>query len=192
MQPPLSQASDGSIVAQVLAGERQAFGWLVERYQDRMIAYVRYMGFDEAEAHDLAQDAFVRAFRHLRRCGEPERFAGWLFKIVSNLCRTAGARSARRATEPLEALAGALAAGEPLPDEEAEAKWLRQQVRAALRGIAPEQREALVLMYLQGHSVSEIEELTGASSSAIKMRLKRGREALKAQLGPLLSEVPEP
>lgn len=192
MEPPLSQASDGALVARVLAGDRQAFGRLVERYQDRMIAYVRYMGFDEAEAHDLAQDAFVRAFRHLRRCGDPERFAGWLFKIVSNVCRTAGARSARRATEPLDALAGALAAEEPLPDEEAEAKWLREQVREALRSIAPDQREALVLMYLQGHSVSEIEELTGASSSAIKMRLKRGREALKAQLGPLLSEVPEP
>jgi RNA polymerase sigma-70 factor (ECF subfamily) len=157
-----------------------------------MIAYVRYMGFDEAEAHDLAQDAFVRAFRHLRRCGDPERFAGWLFKIVSNVCRTAGARSARRAAEPLDPHAGALVANDPRPDEEAEAKWLRHQVRAALDGIAPDQREALVLMYLQGHSVREIEELTGASSSAIKMRLKRGREALKAQLGPLLSEVPEP
>jgi RNA polymerase sigma-70 factor (ECF subfamily) len=192
VEPPLSQASDGALVARVLAGERQAFGGLVERYQDRMIAYVRYMGFDEAEAHDLAQDAFVRAFRHLRRCGEPERFAGWLFKIVSNVCRTAGARSARRAAEPLDTHAGSLVANDPRPDEEAEATWLRHQVRAALDGIAPDQREALVLMYLQGHSVSEIEELTGASSSAIKMRLKRGREALKAQLGPLLSEVPEP
>jgi RNA polymerase sigma-70 factor (ECF subfamily) len=192
VEPPLSQASDGALVARVLAGERQAFGWLVERYQDRMIAYVRYMGFDEADAHDLAQDAFVRAFRHLRRCGEPERFAGWLFKIVSNVCRTAGARSAKRASDPLDALAGGLAAEQPLPDEEAESRWLRQQVRVALRRVAADQREALVLMYLQGHSVSEIEELTGASSSAIKMRLKRGREALKAHLGPLLSEVPEP
>jgi len=191
VEPSLSQASDGALVARVLAGEREAFGWLVERYQDRMIAYVRYMGFEEADAHDLAQDAFVRAFRHLRRCGEPERFSGWLFKIVSNLCRTAGARSSRRAMEPLDGVI-TLAGEQPLPDEEAEAKWLRQQVRAALQGVAPDQREALVLMYLQGHSVSEIEALTGASSSAIKMRLKRGREALKAQLGPLLSEVPEP
>jgi RNA polymerase sigma-70 factor (ECF subfamily) len=152
-----------------------------------MLAYVRYMGFDEAEARDLAQEAFVRAFRHLRRCGDRERFAGWLFKIVSNLCRSAGARASRRSTEPLEALAGSLASDGPTPEEQAEARWLKARIREALDRLQDDQREALVLMYLQGHSVQEIEELTGASASAVKMRLKRGREALKELLGPVLS-----
>jgi RNA polymerase sigma-70 factor (ECF subfamily) len=187
----MTDPSDGALVARVLAGERQAFGVLVERHQDRMLAYVRYMGFDEADARDLAQEAFVRAFRHLRRCGDPDRFAGWLFRIVSNVCRSAGARAARRPTEPLDAVASSLAAGGPAPDEVVDAKWLRRRVSAALGRLPREQREALVLMYLQGCSVQEIEELTGASPSAIKMRLMRGREALKALLGPVLAEVPE-
>ena len=187
----MTEASDGALVRRVLAGERNAFGILVERYQDRMLAYVRYMGFDEAEARDVSQDAFVRAFRHLRRCGDPERFAGWLFKIVSNVCRSTGARASRRATESLDAHAGSLTAEAALPDEQAEAGWLRERVREALDGVPPDQREALVLMYLQGYSIEEIEELTGASRSAIKMRLKRGRDALKVRLGPLLSEVSE-
>jgi RNA polymerase sigma-70 factor (ECF subfamily) len=190
VKPP-RDASDGEIVSRVLAGERHEFGILVERHQDRMLAYVRYMGFDEAEARDLAQDAFVRAFRHLRRCGDPNRFAGWLFKIVSNLCRTAGSRASRRGMESLEVVGGALVGEEPLPDAQAEAEWLRGHVRQALDGLPADQREALVLMYLQGHSVGEIEELTGASTSAVKMRLKRGREAMKALLGPLLAEVSE-
>ena len=187
----MTEASDGALVRRVLAGERQAFGILVERYQDRMLAYVRYMGFDEAEARDVAQDAFVRAFRHLRRCGDPERFSGWLFKIVSNVCRSAGARAARRATESLDAHSERLATEVASPDELAEAGWLKEQVRTALDRVPPDQREALVLMYLQGYSVEEIEQLTGASRSAVKMRLKRGRDALKARLGPLFSEVPE-
>lgn len=187
----MTERSDGALVARVLAGERQAFGILVERHQDRMLAYVRYMGFDEAEASDLAQEAFVRAFRHLRRCGDPERFAGWLFKIVSNVCRSAGARAQRRAAEPLEAVAASLVSDGPMPDEQAETRWLEERVRRALDTLQPDQREALVLMYLQGYSVQEIEELTGASASAVKMRLKRGREALKALLGPVLSEVSE-
>ncbi len=64
-------------------------------------------------------------------------------------------------------------------------------MRRALDSVPADQREALVLMYLQGLSVSEIEELTGASRSAIKMRLMRGREALKRELEPLFGEVVE-
>lgn len=187
----MTTPSDGALVVRVLAGERQAFGILVERHQDRMLAYVRYMGFEEADARDLAQDAFVRAFRHLRRCGDPERFAGWLFKIVSNLCRSAGGKAARRSAEPLDAVASALVSELPTPEEHADAKWMKERVRWALDRIQPDQREAVVLMYLQGYSVQEIEELTGASASAVKMRLKRGREALKELLSPVLAEAPE-
>jgi RNA polymerase sigma-70 factor (ECF subfamily) len=187
----MTETPDGAVVARVLAGDRQAFGVLVERYQDRIVAYVRYMGFDDAVAHDLAQDAFVRAFRHLRRCGEPERFAGWLFRIASNVCRTAGRRSAGRSMEPLELHRDAMETDAPGPEEHAEASWTRRRIRAALDALPADQREALVLMYLQGCSVKEIEELTGASASAVKMRLKRGREALRTRLAPLFVEVPE-
>jgi len=187
----MSEPSDGALVARVLAGERQAFGLLVERHQDRMIRYVRHMGFGEGDAPDLVQDAFVRAFRHLRRCGDPDRFSGWLFRIVTNVCRTAGARRSRRSTEPLEELRNTFPSDMPGPDAQAEARSTRELVRAALDTVPDDQREALVLMYLEGYSVSEIEELTGASGSAIKMRLKRGRDALRDQLEPLLSEVRE-
>ncbi len=187
----MTDTSDSALVAQVLSGHRDAFGTLVERYQDQMLTYVRHMGFGEAEACDLVQDAFVRAFRHLGRCGEPDRFAGWLFKIVSNLCRTAGSRNSRRRSESLESHRSTLASELPGPDDQLEANWAKERVHAALDTVPSDQREALVLMYLQGHSVKEIEELTGASRSAIKMRLKRGREALKRELEPLFSEVQE-
>lgn len=156
-----------------------------------MLAYVRYMGFGEAEACDIVQDAFVRAFRHLRRCGDPERFDGWLFRIVSNLCRTAGARRARSRSEPLEPHRATLESDAPGPDAAAEEAWLREKLRAALDVLPDDQREAIVLMYLEGRSVQEIEQLSGASSSAVKMRLKRGREALRRELEPLFTEAHE-
>jgi RNA polymerase sigma-70 factor (ECF subfamily) len=187
----MTDTSDGALVARALAGEREAFGTLVTRHQDRMLAYARYMGFGEAQSRDLVQDAFVRAYRHLRRCGDPDRFSGWLFKILSNLCRTAGAKRKRRKSEPLEPLGATLPSDRPQPDEVTESNWTREMVRAALDAVPADQREALVLMYLQGYSVSEIEKLTGASRSAVKMRLMRGRDALRAQLEPLLSEVEE-
>ncbi len=185
----MTDTSDSALVARVLSGNRDAFGTLVERYQDQMLAYVKYMGFGEPEACDVVQDAFVRAFRHLGRCGEPDRFAGWLFKIVSNLCRTTGSRNSRWRWESLDPDGPTLVSKLPGPDEQMEANWTKERVRAALDTVPADQREALVLMYLQGHSVKDIEALTGASRSAIKMRLKRGREALRRELEPLFSEV---
>jgi len=184
----MTEAPDATLVAQVLAGDTGAFGHLVDRYQDQMMAYVVYMGFAEAEALDVVQEALVRAFRHLKRCGDPERFDGWLFKIVSNVSKTHAARSARRRTEPIEAFRSSIESTGPWPDEEAEARWTRELVRRALDTVPHDQREALVLMYLQGLSVSEICDVTGASASAVKMRLKRGREALRDELGPLFVE----
>ena len=70
-----------------------------------------------------------------------------------------------------------------------ETSVLREQVRDALERVPDDQREALVMMYLQDHSVGEIAELTGASASAVKMRLKRGRDALKQHLAYLLIEA---
>ena len=181
-------SSDAAIVASVLSGHRDAFGVLVQRYQDQLVAYVRYMGFDEAASHDLVQDGFIRAFRHLRRCGDPDRFDGWLFKIVSNLCRTAGKKRSRRPVESLEAHQSDLVSEDPDPERHAETSLLKDRVRTALESVPGDQREALVLMYLQGHAVREIAEMTNSSLSAVKMRLKRGREALKEELKPLLME----
>lgn len=185
----MSQPSDAVVISRVLAGDREAFGTLVERHQDKMITYVRHMGFGPDEALDIVQDGFVRAFRHLRRCGDPDRFGGWLFRIVSNLCRTAGGRAARKSTEALEDHAPSLRSELPGPEESMEGAWTRDRIRDALETVPPDQREALILMYLEGHSVAEIAELSGASSSAVKMRLKRGRDALERLLAPLFVEI---
>lgn len=185
----MTQASDASILSRVLSGDREAFGILVDRHQDRMMSYARHMGFGPEEAKDIVQDGFVRAYRNLRRCGDPDRFGGWLFRIVSNLCRTAATRTVRRRTDSLEDHAAGLRSALPDPEEATEEAWMRRQVRDALEAVPGDQREALVLMYLEGYSVAEIEELTGASSSAVKMRLKRGRDALERVLAPLFAEV---
>lgn len=185
----MTDQSDGALVARVRSGDRQAFGVLVERHQDRMLAYVRYMGFSGADALDVVQDAFVRAFRHLGRCRDPDRFDGWLFRIVSNQCRTAGRQRSRRRIEPIEAHKSNLASDAPGPQRHAEASQVRERVREALDRLPAEQREAMVLMYLEGHSVAEISEMTGASLSAIKMRLKRGRDRLQTELASLSSEL---
>lgn len=188
---PMSHASDAAVVARVLSGDREAFGTLVDRHQDRMVAFVRHMGFGPEETLDIVQDGFVRAFRHLRRCGDPERFSGWLFRIVSNVARTAATRRARTRTDSIDDHGATLPSDLPDPESRMERAWTRDRIREALDTVPHDQREALILMYLEGYTVAEIEELTGASQSAIKMRLKRGREAMERVLAPLFVQVEE-
>ena len=187
----MDDRSDAEIVAEVRAGNRAAFGQLVDRYQDRMMAYAVHMGCDSDEAADVVQDGMVRAYRHLARCGDPARFAGWLFRIVANVCRTRLRRRGRYRTVEIHGLESGLPANGRSPEALAEVSSMRLDVSAALSRVPPDQREALVLKYLQGLSLSQMMDLTGASASALKMRLMRGREALKVELAPLFETVAE-
>lgn len=171
---------DRELVERTRSGDRQAFGRLVERYQDDLFRYALHMGFDEFEARDILQDAFVRAYRHLGRCGDPDRFDGWLFRITSNLCRTAGRRRSRRTTTSLEDVTLVDEAADP--EDRVEADMLQEKVRSALDTLPEDQREAVVLFYMHGRSVKEIAAGLEVSDSAVKMRLKRARDALKVHL----------
>jgi RNA polymerase sigma-70 factor (ECF subfamily) len=135
-----------------------------------------------AEAGDLVQDSLVRAYRSLGRCGDPTRFKAWLFRILSNRCKTHLAKRRRRRTESVPEIPASVPSDGSGPLEHAEEADRRRKVHEALQGVSPEQREALVLMYFHGLSLVEMAELLSVSVAAVKMRLNRGRLALRARL----------
>jgi RNA polymerase sigma-70 factor (ECF subfamily) len=174
--------TDAGVVGRVLSGDAEAFGLLVDRYQNEFTAYAKQMTGSLDEAADVVQESFVRAYRSLRSCREPARFKGWLFRIVSNQCKTHLSRRKRRRTKPLASLESLSVAAEDTSDEEAEAADLRRHLYRALEALTHEQREAVILKYLHGLSLEEMAGVLAATVPAIKMRLKRGREALRAEL----------
>src|SRR2546427_1989963 len=89
--------SDAALVRRVHAGDTGAYADLVARYRDRLGRYALHMLGNREDAEEVLQDSFVRAYRSLARCDDPERFGAWLYGILVNRCRTAGARAARRA-----------------------------------------------------------------------------------------------
>src|SRR6266480_3531407 len=89
--------SDAALVRRVQAGDTGAYADLVARYRDRLGRYALHMLGNREDAEEVLQDAFVRAYRSLARCEDPERFGAWLFRILVNRCRTVGARRGRRA-----------------------------------------------------------------------------------------------
>jgi RNA polymerase sigma-70 factor (ECF subfamily) len=170
---------DAELVRRVLAGDTSAYGGLVARYRDRLGRYAVHMLGDREDAEEALQDAFVRGYRSLERCDDPERFGAWLYGILVNRCRTAGARAVRRGRMFVRDEAALNGAPFPSPVERSD---FDDVVRRALARLAPEQREAFLLKYVEGLEYEEMARLTGAGVSALKMRVKRAREQLQAIL----------
>ncbi|HEU0053670.1 MAG TPA: sigma-70 family RNA polymerase sigma factor, partial [Longimicrobium sp.] len=84
-QPGLKQMDDSQVVAAHLAGDRKAFGELVERYQNRLLNFVYRTTGDRERAEDLVQEAFLRVYRHLDRFDQSRKFSTWIYTIASNL-----------------------------------------------------------------------------------------------------------
>src|SRR6266542_5101801 len=173
------EPSDAELVRRVRAGDIGAYGALVSRYRDRLGRYAVHMIGDHEDAEEALQDSFVRAYRSLARCYDPARFGAWLYGILVNRCRTAGARAARRARLFVRD-EGALN-GAPGPTL-AERSEFEDVVRRALARLAPEYREAFLLKFVEDLEYEEMTRLTGAGVSALKMRVKRARERLQAIL----------
>ncbi len=174
------EPSDGEIVRKVLAGEAELFGVLVERYRHECGRLAAALVGDRDAGADALQEAFIRAWRALDRCRDPERFRSWFYRIVVNQCHDA---RRRRKETPLDDV-------ELAAKDTADGVLVRTELAAALERslglLTPEQREAFVMKEIEGRSYAEMTELLGTGVDALKMRVHRARDALRKELGGLL------
>ncbi|MGI9089994.1 MAG: RNA polymerase sigma factor [Gemmatimonadaceae bacterium] len=172
-----------AIVARVLAGDTGAYGQLVALYRPRCLRYARRMLGEQDDAEDVAQEAFVRAFRSLARCEDPGRFGAWLFSILVNRCRTALEKRSRWDRLLARDMENAEAWIQPeVEGTGAEISFSLEQVEAALQQLSTEQREAFLLKHVEEMSYEEMSMLTGTGVSALKMRVSRARDLLRTKL----------
>lgn len=169
---------EADLVRRVLGGDTAAYAGLVARHRSRLGRYAVRMLGNREDAEDAVQEAFVRAYRSLPRC-EPDRFGPWIFTILVNRCRTLGAQRTRRERVLAPAVAGHEGTTDPDP---AEREAWRETVRWAVARLGAVYREALLLKHVEDLSYEEMAELTGASVPALKMRVKRACDQLRAVL----------
>ena len=173
-----SQAADGEIVRAVLAGDRERYAQLVERYRDRYARYAARMLGSVDAAEDAVQDAFVRAYDQLAQCKDPDKFVGWFFLILRNRCFAERRRN--RTSASLEA-ANEVAAVDRA-DGGAESAERRRALQLALLELTPDQREVFVLKHVEGLSYTEIAERLSTSVPSLKMRMHRAYDKLRYEL----------
>jgi RNA polymerase sigma-70 factor, ECF subfamily len=175
--------TDAAVVRRVLDGDAEAFALLVDRYHDHYLRFALHLVGNREDAEEVLQDSFVRAYHALDRYEERERFGAWLLRIVLNQARTVAARSRRRERMFPDLVAVEGDWPEPAEPHPAERAALREEVAQALARLGDDQREAFLLHYVEGLSYEEIADVTGSKVSALKMRVKRACDRMRALLG---------
>jgi RNA polymerase sigma-70 factor, ECF subfamily len=176
----MDERSDALLVEAVDRGDRAAFGVLVQRHQGVVSRRAHALLGDRDQAADAVQDAFIRAFNRIGECKDGHRFAAWICRIVQNLCMD-HLRNPRSRTEGLDAI-GARMEPRRSPADLAERSEAGAAINEALDALPHLLRQAFLLKHVEEMSYPEMEEATGASESALKMRVKRAREHLAAAL----------
>lgn len=166
------------IIHAARAGDVRAFATLVDMYYARCLRFALHMLADRSDAEEAVQDTFVRLYRALPSYREQDSFEPWLFRILGNRCRTAGAKQ-RRHSEVIEY--GEVPERATAAGHDREMAW-REEIERALRSLPVEQREAFLMRHVEGMSYEDMAVATGAGLSALKMRVKRACDALRVQL----------
>lgn len=181
----MNQSADQADVARVLAGDVDAFENIVRRWQGPLINLAYRFSNDRGRAEDMAQEAFLRAFRALRQWRQDGAFSTWLFALAINLYRSELRRIPPRAT-PLDAIAEpadtrGFGAGVERPRE--------QIVRRAVQSLPEKYRDALTLFYFHEQDLAQAARSLGVPEGTLKARLNRGRQMLRTKLPRLLQEL---
>lgn len=177
---------DGELVEATLDGDQEAYGTLVRRHQDDLYRHAVGM-VGEAEADDLVQEALLRGYRRLDDCRHPDRVGGWLFRIVSSICKD-HLKSPRESRSKMSLDADTsppVVDGEAGADLRADRSFLRDELESALAALDPDKREAFLLKHLEEYTYREMSDLLDVSVPALKMRVHRACRELRDLLSGL-------
>lgn len=169
---------DFLLIERCLDGDKEAFAFLVERYQMMVYNIAGKMIGDEETARDMAQDSFISAYLSLKDFRNGSKFSTWLCSIVVNKCRDF-LKSNRRMQVPIDEVEEPAMCLAPSPESELYRKQCRQHIRAALNTLSLEYREVIILKHMEGLDYREMEKILQVPVGVLKVRTYRAREKMK-------------
>ena len=182
----MSASDDQAAVERVLAGDVEAFALIVQRWQGPLINLAYRFCRDRGRSEDMAQEAFLRAYRALGQWRKDAAFSTWLFALATNLYRSELKRIPPL-TVPLDHVA-ALRDSRPV-DGGLERDSRDRTVRNAVLTLPPKYRDPLTLFYFHSLDVSASARSLGLPEGTVKARLSRAREILRAKLPNLIGRT---
>ncbi|MFC4298265.1 MAG: RNA polymerase sigma factor RpoE [Castellaniella sp.] len=185
---------DLALVERVRRGERHAFDLLVIKYQRKIMRLLSRMIHDPAEIEDVAQEAFIKAYRALPQFRGESAFYTWLYRIALNTARNWQAASFRRPSTvtPLENEDGETfdqidgLSDQSTPESLMASRQVAQAVNEAIDELPDDLRAAIVLREIEGMSYEEIASTMQCPIGTVRSRIYRAREAIAARLRPVM------
>ncbi|GGX29331.1 RNA polymerase sigma factor RpoE [Undibacterium squillarum] len=185
---------DQILVERVQRGDKKAFELLVSKYQRKLMRLVSRLVYDQAEAEDVVQEAFIKAYRALPNFRGESAFYTWLYRIGINTAKNHLVTQGRKAPTSTEAdveEAEGFVDADGLkdintPESLLLSKQIAQTVNAAMHALPEELRNAITLREIEGLSYDEIAEVMLCPIGTVRSRIFRAREAIAEKLRPLL------
>jgi len=180
------QITDDQLIERTLAGEGDAFGILVRRWERQIFGLaLRVLGHEET-ARDVCQETFLSAFRNLSKFRGDAQFSSWLYRITLNQCNTHLRRTEAKANvsldEQLESGAPEPASSAECADDAINREQMTKHLRRALAAIPVEMRQVIIMKEYEGLKFHEIAEILDLPVSTIKTRLYTGLTQLRRRL----------
>lgn len=176
-------------IMQVLKGDQNAFGEIVDLYKDKVFQICFRMLGNRHEAEDISQEAFIRAYVNIQTFDQSRKFSTWLYRIATNLCIDRIRK--KKPDYYLDAeIAGTegltmysqIASDEKLPIAQVETMELQDMIQEEILKLPEKYRSVIVLRYIEELSLKEISAVLDLPLGTVKTRIHRGREALRKQL----------
>lgn len=190
---------DQKLVERAQGGEKAAFDLLVAKYQRKLLRLLSRFIRDPAEVEDVAQEAFIKAWRALPAFRGESAFYTWLYRIGINTAKNHLVAQGRRAPTTTDFDAEEAQGFEDAdqlrdidtPESLLLSRQIGQTVNAAMEGLPEELRTAIVLREIEGLSYEEIAQVMQCPIGTVRSRIFRAREAVASKLRPLLDVAPE-
>jgi len=181
-----NKARDKELIKKAQDGDRKAFGELVRVYHDKIYMLVFHMTHNTADADDLTQEAFLRAYRGLKSFSFKSEFYTWLYRIAVNVTLNQIRKAKRRSAVSLseETLPRRFKQNENAenPREQAEATQLYERVLKGIENLSPALRTTLVLFSFQGLSHKDVAQVLGCAEGTVAWRISEARQQLRRHL----------
>ena len=192
---PGQKLTEQELIQRIWDGQRDLFYELIRPYERRVFAAAFSVLRNEADAEEVAQEAVLKAFKHIRQFRAEARFSTWLFQITVNEARMRRRKDHSDLMQPIDNrrdeegnyVPRDFADWREIPSEALERKEVRQQLAEALASLAAKYREVFVLRDMQHLSIEETAKILGISTGSVKTRLLRARLMLRDLLAPGLS-----
>ncbi len=190
---------DNALMLLIRNGDEDAFFELVARYKHLMVNYIYRMVDDYELAVDLAQEVFLRVFRHVDRYDPNLKFSTWIYRIATNLAIDTLRKRNRRgkhvstvttgdaSNEGCADIFGRISTDDPDPETQVLQTEMNNLIMTAIQELHPEHREVFLLKEMEHMALDEISQITGTKVGTLKSRLFRARAVLKDRINGYLT-----